>query len=234
LSLLYLWINLAVLAVPLALSFDRRVAFYKRWPQVLPALALNAALFIAWDAGFTAAGIWGFNPRYLSGLELFGLPIEEVMFFFTIPYACVFLYETLRVYTSWNPGGKAVWWINQLVAGALLVSAVTLGQGRWYTLSAFSAAAVMLMVTRALEVSWMGRFWIFYLLQLLPFFMVNGILTGSFLPEPVVWYSDAHNLGVRLGTVPLEDAFYGMAMLLLPLTLFEWLRARAAKPALAS
>ena len=65
-SALYLYINLAVLAVPLALSFDRRVAFFRLWPYVLPAIAINAAIFIAWDALFTERGIWGFNPDYLE------------------------------------------------------------------------------------------------------------------------------------------------------------------------
>ena len=47
-----------------------------------------------------------------------------------------------------------------------------------------------------------------------PFFLVNGILTGSGLPEPIVWYNDAENFGLRLGTIPVEDAIYNLGMLL--------------------
>ncbi len=35
--------------------------------------------------------------------------------------------------------------------------------------------------------------------------MVNEILTGSFVAEQIVWRNNAENLGIRLGTTPIED-----------------------------
>ncbi|HET9486859.1 MAG TPA: lycopene cyclase domain-containing protein, partial [Chryseosolibacter sp.] len=67
----------------------------------------------------------------------------------------------------------------------------------------------------------MGRFYFAFGVILIPFFIVNGILTGSFIDEPVVWYNNTENLGIRLGTVPLEDVVYGMLMLLVPITIWE-------------
>ena len=65
-----------------------------------------------------------------------------------------------------------------------------------------------------------------YFVTLIPFFIVNGILTGSFIPEEIVYYDHAQNLGIRLGTIPLEDMVYGMLMLLMNVTWFEWLKSR--------
>lgn len=57
-------------------------------------------------------------------------------------------------------------------------------------------------------------------------FLVNGVLTGAFLPEPIVWYNDAENMGIRLGTIPLEDALYGMFMMLMYTGGVHWARKR--------
>ena len=72
----------------------------------------------------------------------------------------------------------------------------------------------------------MGRFFIMYFVTLIPFFIVNGLLTGSFISEEVVFYDNAQNLGIRLGTIPVEDMVYGMLMLLMNVTWFEWLKSR--------
>ena len=88
----------ATLGFPLALSFDRKVAFYKKWKALLPGLLFTAMVFVIWDVWFTREGVWSFNPDYLIGVYILNLPIEEWMFFFVVPFACVFIYECLIAY----------------------------------------------------------------------------------------------------------------------------------------
>ena len=61
---------------------------------------------------------------------------------------------------------------------------------------------------------------------LIPFLIVNGILTGSFIKDEVVWYDDLENLGLRIFTIPIEDAFYGMLLLILSISIYEYLRKK--------
>ena len=95
---IYLYLNLFTIFFPFVLSFDKRVHFYTYWKFLFPAMAVNALIFIFWDSYFTSIGVWSFNPDYLLGIYLFGLPLEEILFFITVPYACVFIYETLNAY----------------------------------------------------------------------------------------------------------------------------------------
>ncbi len=53
-----------------------------------------------------------------------------------------------------------------------------------------------------------------YLILLMPFAITNGLLTGSFIDHEAVWHNDQENRGFRLGTIPFEDSFYGMLLIL--------------------
>jgi lycopene cyclase domain-containing protein len=55
---------------------------------------------------------------------------------------------------------------------------------------------------------------------------VNGFLTGSWIHEQVVWYNDAENLGIKIGTVPIEDSIYALSMLLTVFVLMEKFREK--------
>jgi lycopene cyclase domain-containing protein len=88
----------ASLAGPLALSFDKKVAFFKNWKYLFPAMVIPALLYIIWDIYFTDKGVWSFNPEFITGIKLYNLPLEEVLFFFIVPYCCVFIYACIRAY----------------------------------------------------------------------------------------------------------------------------------------
>mgnify|MGYP000874934102 FL=1 len=72
---LYGWVILLSFAGPFALSFDRKVAFYKEWRYVFAAALIVAVPFLIWDEFFTRWGVWGFNPTYLLKIYIGQLPL---------------------------------------------------------------------------------------------------------------------------------------------------------------
>jgi lycopene cyclase domain-containing protein len=221
---LYLSLDLLTLLLPLLFSFYPKASFAKKWKNLWVAILIPGIVFIIWDEWFTRLGVWGFNERYLTGVTFASLPIEEVLFFICIPYACVFVYEVSNYLIKRDYLLRSQ---RAISLSLILVSTLVglLHSDKWYTATTFLALAACLV---ALEFVWkagfLGRFYLSYLFILLPFFIVNGILTGSFVEEPVVWYNNSENLGLRIGTIPVEDIFYGMLLTMTNVSILEWLQ----------
>ncbi len=220
----YLLINIGSVFIPLVLSFDRKVHYYKRWKYLFPAIFITLIFFIIWDIFFTAKGIWGFNPIHLSGIEIVNLPLGEWLFFVTVPYASVFLYDVFKAYIKKDLLKPYSGWISAILIIFLFTIAL-FNTNKIYTSITFALLGSYLIIFQyILRVDYMGRFYFAYLFVLLPFLLVNGILTGSFIEEPVVWYNDNENLGIRLFTIPVEDAFYGLLLILMNVSIYEKLQ----------
>ncbi len=76
------------------------------------------------------------------------------------------------------------------------------------------------------RVDWFGKVTLVYGILLIPFFVVNGILTGTGIEDAVVKYNHAENLNIRILTIPIEDAFYGFELILLNIYLFKLFESR--------
>ena len=216
----YLLINFFTIVFPVALSFDKKVQFYKSWKFIWPGMAITGIVFLFWDVLFTVKEVWSFNPYRIIGLTFFGLPLEEVLFFLTVPFACLFIYACLSYYVKWQPTDR---W-TRIVTNLLLVFAVTTGAYFYHQLYTVVTFGLLVMLLVALQygfkVKWLNRFYLTYLVALIPFYVVNGLLTSL----PVVLYNDAENLAIRVGSIPVEDHFYCMAMLLMNVGFFEYFK----------
>ncbi len=223
---LYLLIDLAAISLPFVFSFHPKANFSKKWKFLWPSILLPATFFLIWDEWFTTMGVWGFNPEYLTGIYIFSLPLEEILFFICIPYACVFTYEAVGFFSKRDPLKKYERTITlTLIVG--LVSAGLFSIGKWYTSVTFLLCAgylAYLFIKK--KPPYLSKFYLSFLFILIPFFVVNGILTGTGIPGEIVWYNNAENLGIRMGTIPVEDTFYGMLLLLMNVVIFETLQQK--------
>jgi lycopene cyclase domain-containing protein len=200
--------------VPFVLSFDRKLRFYRQWKYLFPSIAVVAMMYIAVDIGMTRAGIWGFDHRYHSGISLAGLPVEEWMFFLVIPYSSVFLHDVVVLYF---PSFKTSALLGRMLQ-IILIFFFSLVAIRYYprVYTFYSSALVIsaLIFSLADKSGMINHYWVTFLIILVPFVIVNGILTGSLIDGEIVWYSDESILGIRFLTIPVEDFGYGFSLVL--------------------
>lgn len=207
---LYLLLDIGVIVFPFLLSFDKKVKYSSKWYAIFPAILWIGIPFLLHDYWFTQMGVWGFNERYLTGPHLGNLPIEEILFFLVVPYSCTFIYACVRAYFP-----RATFkWFNWGVYAFIAIYSVGIlvwGLGNWYsTLVALVSIPILLYLFRNRAAY--THVPIAFVLSVIPFFMMNSILTGLFTPEPIVWYNNAENIGFRWGTIPAEDILYSFIL----------------------
>lgn len=224
---LYLLLNILTFGTFL-LSFDKKVHFYTYFKFISLGIAVNMLLFIPWDIWFTHKAYWGFNSTYLIGLNIFNLPLEEWLFFITVPFSCVFIHYVLKAYFS-NPiklkFTKSFWKYFSFVI--FIIGFLSYKQ--MYTFVTFSITALVVYVLNKKYSNFMNQFMFTYIVALIPFVMVNGVLTGSITTEPIVWYNNEENFGIRFLTIPIEDFVYNLLLLIIPTFITDFFNKKQIK-----
>lgn len=221
---LYLLIDFFSVIFPLLFSFHPKIKFQKEWKCIFPSILITALFFIIWDIYFTKNGVWGFNPKYLTGIYFSNLPIEEILFFICIPYSCLFMYHCIKLIKNNQFSKKTSKIISYSLITILSLLAIFNHQ-KAYTFTTFILlSSLLLYIELKAKTDYMRRFYFSYIFILIPFFIVNGILTGSGIEEEVVWYNNSENLGIRMLTIPIEDTFYGMLMILMSVVIYNKIR----------
>jgi lycopene cyclase domain-containing protein len=215
----YLYLNLAIIAFPLALSFERRLRFYSKLKPLLAALLLVGCIFVGWDVFATYRWHWSFNPSYVSETRLLGLPLEEVLFFITVPYSCLFVFESIRHFFG---DAKLLSPNRRLLAGAgVLVAVLSFAfLPREYTFLAVLSVGLTLLLAPIVnaDIFCSRAYWTYITATLALFLLFNLILTSL----PVVEYSSSAISNVRLATIPIEDFLFNFSMLTAYLTIYLW------------
>lgn len=220
--------DLCSFAIPFLFSFERRwMHFIRFWKPYFLSFIIVGIFFIVWDVYFAYTNVWGFNNDYLVGIYFLKLPLEEWLFFLLIPYSSNFIHYSLEYFFPNFKGisqrSSNVITIILLIIGA---SVAVFNYDKAYTVVNFGVFASVMLLQLVFKWPYIRRFYLSFLLIYIPFFIVNSALTGFFTDKPVVFYDNAENLGIRLGTMPIEDSFYCFSMLYGSVLLFEFLRRR--------
>lgn len=209
----YAVLHICTIVPVFMLSFDKKVHYYTLWPRLLPAILIMAVLFVAWDAFFGYKGVWGFNSHYLLGGELLGLPWEEWLFFATVPFGSFFIYACLNAYFPGDPFAQFDSKITLFLVVVLLLLGILYVERLYTATTFFLTGGFLLFHYLYVPNTFRTHFYRAYLLILIPFLLVNGVLTGACTMSPVVVYNPEEFIGFRIISIPVEDAVYGFLLL---------------------
>ena len=171
-----------------------------------------AALYIAWDIYFTSRAVWSFNADYSQvsnsvtcrWKKCFSSSLFLLLCFHLCLYPGVFSKTQEKKWADTHhdrDGNRPV--DRRLCVPGKILYGLDLPAHRVLHLLHLYVPGLFQRVRR-------GIFPGIHLVCLVPFLIVNGFLTAL----PVVRYNDVENLGIRIHTIPFEDSFYGMLLVL--------------------
>lgn len=187
-------------------------AFWRQWRGIVCGLALVSVPFIIWDALAAQAGHWQFSQTYTLGINMWGLPLEEILFFITVPLGCMVVWILLgRVHNATRPLTviKHARWLLLSAIPVLMGLAVLAGTPSYTRLALVAAAITCVVLSWHGQLVVSGRFMVFQLCSFALFLVCNTILTGL----PVIMYGAQAVTGWKVGTIPVEDFLYNFALL---------------------
>ena len=97
----YLLILAGCVLLTLPLEFVLGARVYRRPRRLAATLLPVIVVYLAWDLVATTRGHWSFADRYVVGVRLLALPIEELLFFVVVPTCALLTFEVLG-----RPGGR--------------------------------------------------------------------------------------------------------------------------------
>ena len=226
-SYYYLLLDVFSFLIPFLFSFERkRMHFIQHWKAYFSSIIVVGIFFILWDVYFAYENIWGFNDQYLVGFRILKLPLEEWLFFLLIPYASIFIHYALQYfYPKVMLSDKFAKGITYILFLLGLIIAV-FNYYKMYTFLCVGLFTILMLFQIIFNWKYAQRFYISFIIIFIPFFFVNSALTGSYTENPVVFYDNTENLGIRMGTIPVEDIFYCFALLYSSTLLFEYLKTK--------
>ena len=217
----YLLFNLVIITGPVVSEFSRRIRHVSRWRLKLLVSGIVMIPYIIWDA-VVADSHWWFNEAYTLDFRLLGLPIGEWLFFITVPFGCLLVWETLPHADSWLIRLKPLRYVRGILYAALPVGIWIFSTGRQYTGLVLFCLGLVGLADMLLDVNLLlqPKTYLYLGIVSVLILVFNGYLTA----RPVVLYGEAYQIGYRILTIPLEDFGYGFTLMLFNTMLYERLR----------
>ena len=91
----YLALMAGCLLVTLPLELVLKAGVYRRPRRWLAAVGPVFLVFTLWDWAAIRRAHWSYSPRFTTGVEWLGVPLEELVFFLVIPTCALLTYQAV-------------------------------------------------------------------------------------------------------------------------------------------
>lgn len=185
------------------------------------AILLPAVAFIVYDVLATNV-FWSFNQKYILGLTLFSVPFEEILFFITVPSACLFLWIHIQYRMKKETISSLL--PKSLAIILLVVGLFSLFNGLLYTGSVLIILAGVMILDSFMSAHIFRKkqWYMFLILVILLTLIFNYYLTA----RPIVLYSQDYRTGLMILTIPIEDFIFGLGLISMNAVLYKVLSER--------
>lgn len=216
----YLILNILILVGPLFLSFDRKVHYFRYWSKAFISLGIVMIPFLIWDS--VVSGIhWHFNENFTLPFRFYGLPLEELLFFVTVPFACLFIWQIIVTDNQITLANNTLLLYFIAVAGCFAVAFFMLC-GKIYTSIVCFFIAFTIFFDRLMKTYILSQKRTYLYLAILT--SLIAIFNGYLTARPIVLYNSKYFTNIRIWTIPIEDFGYGYTFILLCTIIFERLK----------
>jgi len=222
-SLTYLLLQLTYLVIPVLLSRRFNLRFSFRLRYLLPAVVFSGAIFVMWNMRFNELGIWKYNTDYITGIYLVNVPVEEWLAFLIIPVTAAYIFDWTKIKLEKFEMQNIFVAVSLLLFIAMGVLAYFFRRNMFSFFTFFLTAIYLgYTVFRNRFKKHYPSFYAAFGISLIPFLIVS-VLAGAL---PIISYNADHIMGISLLAVPVERFFYLFLMLLITITIYEYLSER--------
>lgn len=218
---IFLYLNLFLFIIPIFLSSQKKIDLRS---LLLPSFIVTL-IFSETGVFFAGQKVWSFNPDYLLGLNYRQLPLEMYLFYFTSSFSGLGIYQYLNVKFPNNDLQKYGLACSNLLLG-ITVAMLFFAYTKWYSVTTFTLLFLLLLyIEYRNQLRFMYKFYRAFVICLIPFYISYGILCNL----PIISYQAKETVDLNLFSIPFENHFYMMGMLLLGVYLMELIKSRYAK-----
>jgi lycopene cyclase domain-containing protein len=217
----YLLILFALAGLTMFLFLKKTIVFIMEIKYMLPAIIFSGAIFVLFNNRLFETGIIHFNINYLMGTKIYNLPVEEWLFLLIISLFAfsVYILVSVRFANLEKPN---------LFMGISVVLLLAFGFEAWSSRQKLVPFFIFFLLViyfgytlfRNRFKVHLAKFFISYLIVVVPFLIIRAIVNSL----PVILYSNDYILGLRLFNMPVEEFAYLFLLMLINITIFEYLR----------